>query len=256
MPSSDSQRDRAKSRSLDAELLIRIRGLNKSFRRPGGMIEALKNVNLDIYRGEYLSIMGPSGSGKSTLFNMVGALDRPSSGEVKVANVDLTALSSRELAYFRGNHIGYIFQSYNLIPSYNAIDNAALPVIFSGKSYVDSAERAKEMLRRVGLGDRMTHRPDELSGGQQQRVAIARALANSPSIVLADEPTGALDLHTGEEIIDLLSRLSKEDNVTVISATHDHKMLATSDRIVWMRDGQIDEVELRSDLDIKVGTIT
>ena len=256
MPSSESSRDKMRQRALEAELLIRIRGLNKSFRRPGGVIEALKNVNLDIYRGEYLSIMGPSGSGKSTLFNMVGALDRPTSGEVKVANVDLTALSSRELAYFRGNHIGYIFQQYNLIPSYNAIDNAALPVVFSGKTYEEGCDRAKEMLTRVGLGERMTHRPDELSGGQQQRVAIARALANEPSIVLADEPTGALDLHTGEEIIELLSKLSKDLGVTVISATHDHKMLATSDRIVWMRDGQIDEVELRSDLDIKVGTIT
>jgi len=242
--------------SLGADLIVRVRNLSKVFAHGGSVVEALKSVNLDVYRGEYISIMGPSGSGKSTLFNMIGALDRPSSGEVKVANVDLTALSSRELAYFRGNHIGYVFQTYNLIPWYTAIDNVALPVIFSGRPHSFAVERAKEVLERVGLGHRMHHRPDEMSGGQQQRVAIARALANSPSIILADEPTANLDLATGEEIINLLSMLCREDGVTVITATHDHKMLSTSDRIVWMRDGRIDEVELRSDLDIRVGSIT
>ncbi len=236
--------------------LISVRGLNKDFRRGGSVVKALADVELDIYEGEYLSIMGPSGSGKSTFFNMVGALDRPTSGEVIVAGVDLTKLSSRQLAYFRGNHIGYVFQAYNLIPLYNAIDNVALPLIFCGWRHSDAVERAKEVLGHVGLADRVVHRPDELSGGQQQRVAIARALANDPAIILADEPTGNLDLHTGEEIITIPSRLSKETGVTVITATHDHKMLATSDRIVWVKDGRIDQVQLRSDIDIRVGSVT
>jgi putative ABC transport system ATP-binding protein len=236
--------------------LITVRGLNKDFFRGNSVIHALRDVNLDIYEGEYISIMGPSGSGKSTLFNMIGALDRPSSGEVAVASVDLTMLSSRELAYFRGNNIGYIFQAYNLIPWYIAVDNVALPLIFCGWPHGNAVERAKEVLARVGLADRFEHRPDELSGGQQQRVAIARALANEPAIILADEPTANLDLHTGEEIIGLLGELSKEMGVTVVTATHDHKMLATSDRIVQISDGRIVEVQLRADLDIKVGTVT
>ncbi len=238
------------------EVLIRIRNLNKVFNLGKGSVHALKDINLDIYTGEYLSIMGPSGSGKSTLFNMIGALDRPSSGEVKVLNIDLTDLSSRELAYFRGNHIGYVFQTYNLIPAYSAIDNVAMPLIFSGQPYAEAVERAKTVLTRVGLGHRMTHRPDELSGGQQQRVAIARALANQPSIILADEPTGNLDLHTGEEIIRLLKQLSTDDGVTVITATHDHKMLDVSTRILWIKDGGVDKIQMREELNIRVGGVT
>jgi putative ABC transport system ATP-binding protein len=237
------------------DVLIRVRALTKEFRLGKTTVRALKGVSLDIYRGEYLSIMGPSGSGKSTLFNLIGGLDRPSSGEVEVAGCDLTKLSSRQLAYFRGNHIGYVFQSYNLLPAYSAVANVAMPLLFSGKPYPEAVRRAEEVLDRVGLGHRLHHRPDELSGGQQQRVAIARALANSPAIILADEPTGNLDLHTGEEIIQLLHRLSKETGVTVITATHDHKMLDVSDRILWLKDGDIDKLQLRSELDIRVGTV-
>jgi len=239
----------------DASVLIEIRELSKVFRLAKTSVKALTDINFDIYQGEYLSIMGPSGSGKSTLFNMIGALDKPSSGWVRVAGVDLTGLSSRELAYFRGNHIGYVFQSYNLVPAFTATDNVAMPLLFSGRTYEAAVERAKEVLGRVGLANRVTHRPDELSGGQQQRVAIARALANQPAIILADEPTGNLDLDTGKQIIELLYRLSKEDGVTVISATHDHKMLATSDRIMWIRDGCIDRIEKREDIEIRVGTV-
>ena len=237
------------------QVLIRISNLFKSFRLGELVIHALKDINLEIFQGEYLSIMGPSGSGKSTLFNMVGALDRPSQGEVTVAGVNLTRLSSRELAYFRGNHIGYVFQSYNLIPAYTAVDNVAMPLVFSGMEQEAAVRRASEVLQRVGLGHRLTHRPDELSGGQQQRVAIARALANSPAIILADEPTGNLDLHTGEEIIALLRQLSKEMGVTVITATHDYKMLDASDRILWIKDGQIDKLEKRAYIDIRVGSV-
>lgn len=238
------------------EVLIRIRNLNKVFHMGKTAVHALRDINIDIHTGEYLSIMGPSGSGKSTLFNMIGALDLPSSGEVKVLNIDLTDLSSKELAYFRGNHIGYIFQSYNLISAYNAIDNVVMPIIFSGKPYEEAVERAKEVLTRVGLKHRMTHRPDELSGGQQQRVAIARALANNPSIIIADEPTGNLDLHTGEEIIKLLKQLSITDGVTVITATHDHKMLDVSNRILWIKDGTVDKIQMREELNINIGSVS
>ncbi len=235
--------------------LISIRNLHKEFRLARAVVHALRDVSLEIYRGEYISIMGPSGSGKSTLFNMIGALDRPTSGEVKVAGLDLTKLTRRQLAYFRGNHIGYIFQSYNLIASYTAEDNVAVPLLLSGEAVKSALERARDVLSRVGLGHRLVHRPDQLSGGQQQRVAIARALVNDPAIILADEPTGNLDLQTGEEIISLLHELSKQDGITVISATHDHKMLSASDRIVWIADGQIDKVQERDEIDIRVGTV-
>ena len=238
-----------------AETLIQIRGVSKVFDLGKIQVHALRDMDLDVHRGEYLSIMGPSGSGKSTLFNMIGALDKPTSGTVTVAGVTLNTLTSRQLAYFRGTHIGYIFQQFNLLPAYNATDNVAMPLVFSGWTQDRAHARAHEILERVGLGHRMTHRPDELSGGQQQRVAIARALANEPAIVLADEPTGNLDLHTGEEIINLLAELSTELGVTVISATHDHKMLATSDRILWIKDGQKDRLERREDLTIRTGAI-
>ena len=238
-----------------AETLIEIRGVSKIYDLGHQKVYALRDMELDILRGEYLSIMGPSGSGKSTLFNMIGALDHPSAGTVQVAGVTLNKLTRRELAYFRGKHIGYVFQQFNLLSAYNAIDNVAMPLIFNGWQQGRAEERSKQILTRVGLGERMTHRPDELSGGQQQRVAIARALANEPAIVLADEPTGNLDLHTGEEIINLLAELSRELGVTVISATHDHKMLATSDRILWIKDGQKDRLERREDINIRVGTV-
>jgi putative ABC transport system ATP-binding protein len=237
------------------DVLIKIRNVCKDFNLGKTVVHALKDITLDIFRGEYLSIMGPSGSGKSTLFNMIGALDRPSSGEVEVAGVQLASLKSRELAHFRGNYIGYVFQSYNLLPAYDAITNVCMPVLFSGKSHAEAVKRAKEVLERVGLGDRMTHKPDELSGGQQQRVAIARALANEPSIILADEPTANLDLHTGQQIIQLMTELCRELGVTVITATHDHKMLASSDRILWITGGAVERLERREDLDIRVGTV-
>ena len=237
------------------DVLIEIRKVNKVFDLGKIQVHALRDVDLDINRGDYLSIMGPSGSGKSTLFNMIGALDKPTSGTIKVAGVSLSDLTSRELAYFRGKHIGYVFQSFNLLPAYNATDNVARPLVFRGYYHHRATPRAEEILKKVGLGHRLTHRPDELSGGQQQRVAIARALANEPAIVLADEPTGNLDLHTGEEIIALLSALSREMGVTIISATHDHKMLATSDRILWIKDGRKDRLERREDLNIKLGTV-
>ena len=241
---------------MSQKVLIHIDNLHKEFHLGKTVVRALQDISLEIYQGEYISIMGPSGSGKSTLFNMIGALDHPSSGEVHVAGLNLTQLSSRQLAYFRGNHIGYIFQSYNLIQSYTAVDNVTVPLLFSGLTPPAATERAREILEHVGLGHRLTHRPDQLSGGQQQRVAIARALASRPAIILADEPTGNLDLNTGEEIISLLHELSKQDGITVISATHDHKMLAVSDRILFIADGRIEKIQTRDALDIRLGTIT
>ncbi len=176
-------------------------------------------------------------------------------GSVRVAGIDLTLLDSRHLAYFRGNHIGYVFQSYNLIYAYTAEANAAMPLIFAGMEHDAAIEKARQVLRRVGLGHRLDHRPDEMSGGQQQRVAIARALANDPAIILADEPTANLDLQTGEDIIQMLYELCKERGVTVISATHDHKMLSVSDRILWIKDGAVDKIQTAEEADIQVGSI-
>ncbi len=241
---------------MPQEVLIKVQHVTKEFHLGKGLtVKAIKDISLEIFRGEYLSIMGPSGSGKSTIFNMIGALDKPTSGHVEVAGVNLTELTSRQLAHFRGNHIGYIFQAYNLLPAYDAITNVTLPLLFCGMEPDAARKRAIEVLEMVGLGHRLTHRPDEMSGGQQQRVAIARALANEPAIILADEPTANLDLNTGEEIISLISDLSRRLGVTVISATHDHKMLATSDRILWIKDGSIDRLENRENLNIKVGSV-
>jgi putative ABC transport system ATP-binding protein len=237
------------------ETLIHLKGVTKVFRLSRETVYALGGVDLEVYRGEYLSIMGPSGSGKSTLFNMIGALDKPSEGAVEVAGLSLTELNPRQLAYFRGNHIGYVFQSYNLLFAYTATDNVAMPLVFCGLPHEEARQRAVQTLERVGLGHRVDHKPDELSGGQQQRVAIARALVNRPSILLADEPTANLDLKTGEEIIELMQGLCREDGVTVISATHDHKMLSVSDRIVWIRDGTVEKIETPDQAGVRVGTI-
>lgn len=242
-------------RNNGKDVLIEIRDMGKIFNAGKRTVEALKGIDFDIYSGEYLSIMGPSGSGKSTLFNMIGALDRPTSGTVRVGEVQLRDLPPRELAYFRSRYIGYIFQSYNLIPSYSAEDNVLLPLVFSGMPRKEALERAREVLEEVGLGHRMGHRPDELSGGQQQRVAIARALANRPLIILADEPTANLDFKTGEDIIQVLADLCRQHGVTVISATHDHKMLACSDRILWIRDGAVSKVETAEQAQVNVGSI-
>jgi putative ABC transport system ATP-binding protein len=219
-------------------------------------LEALKGIDLEIKRGEYISIMGPSGSGKSTLFNMIGALDKPTSGKVYIDEVDVAQLDAYELAWLRCRKIGYIFQTFNLIPVMTALENVTLPMIFAGLSTDESIDKAVDLLETVGLGDRVQHRPLELSGGQQQRVAVARALANDPAIVLADEPTGNLDRQTGREIIELLRRLNTEKEVTIISATHDLKMLDVSDRIVWVEDGKIAKIQRREDLDLDVGQIS
>ena len=239
-----------------AETIIEARDVAKKFRIRRTTVTALRNIDLIVERGEYISVMGPSGSGKTTLFNMIGALDRPSEGEVSIAGVQLSRLTSSQLAHFRCNYIGYIFQAFNLVPSMTALDNVMLPCTLKGMDHHEAVARATHLLERVGLGDRLHHRPSELSGGQQQRTAIARALSNNPLIILADEPTGNLDLQTGEHIIQILADLCKEEGVTVVTATHDHKMLATSDRVVWIADGAISRIERREDLNIRTGSIS
>jgi putative ABC transport system ATP-binding protein len=199
--------------------------------------------------------MGPSGTGKTTLFNMIGGLDKPTAGKVFIDGVDIAQLDPFELAWLRCRKIGYIFQNFRLIPVMTALENVTLPMIFAGAKADEARDRGVDILTKVGLGDRLKHKPGRMSGGQQQRVAVARALANSPVIVLADEPTGNLDTKTGEEIIEQLSVLCRERGVTVIAATHDHKMLSVSDRVISLLDGRIEKIRMREDIDIKVGSI-
>ncbi len=234
-----------------SEFIVRTRDVHKIYLMGKVEVHALRGVNLDIKRGEYISIMGPSGSGKSTLFNMIGGLDKPTSGSVYINEVDLAQLDAYELAWLRCRTIGYIFQTFNLIPVMTALENVMLPMIFAGVPEDERRERGMELLKRVGLAERWNHKPFELSGGQQQRVAIARALANDPAIILADEPTGNLDLKTGKEIIELLKELNQEKGVTIISATHDLKMIDVSDRVIWIRDGQIARIEDRSKIRVE-----
>ena len=252
------ERPEAMGAELEQDLahnVVRLSQVTKLFRMGDNELLALKGINLAIKAGEYISIMGPSGSGKSTLFNMIGALDKPTSGKVFIDEVDVAQLDAYELAWLRCRKIGYIFQTFNLIQVMTAIENVTLPMIFAGMSQDQYLEKGMELLRLVGLAERFQHKPSELSGGQQQRVAIARALANDPTIVLADEPTGNLDLTTGEEIINLLKQMSMERHVTIISATHDIKMINVSDRVIWIRDGMVDRIEDRDKLKISIGTV-
>lgn len=239
----------------DSRNIVRVSKVTKTFQLGKVEVHALQGVDLEIAAGNYISIMGPSGSGKSTLFNMIGGLDKPTSGKVFIDEVDIAQLDAYELAWLRCRKIGYIFQTFNIIQVMTALENVTLPMIFAGLNNNSAVEKGIQLLELVGLGDRFRHKPFELSGGQQQRVAVARALANDPAIILADEPTGNLDLTTGEEIIRLLKQLSQEREVTVISATHDIKMLNVSDQVVWIRDGRIDRIEDREELSISVGTI-
>ncbi|MGB9676984.1 MAG: ABC transporter ATP-binding protein [Candidatus Ratteibacteria bacterium] len=240
---------------MPREVIVRTIELKKTYMLGKIPLHVLKGIDLEIEKGEYISIMGPSGSGKTTLFNMIGGLDKPTEGKVYIDEVDIAQLDAYELAWLRCRKIGYIFQTFNLIPVMTALENVMLPMIFAGMTTDDAREKAKQLLETVGLGDRLHHKPFELSGGQQQRVAIARALANDPAIILADEPTGNLDLRTGKEIINLLRQMNKEKKVSIITATHDLKMLDVSDRVIWIRDGMIERIEDRENLDIRVGHV-
>jgi len=236
-----------------SEFAVRTLDVKRVYKIGGETVHALKGISMTINRSVYISIMGPSGSGKSTFFNMIGGLDKPSEGKVYIDEVDIAQLDSYELAWMRCRKIGYIFQTFNLIPVMTALENVKLPMVFAGLNESEAQDKAADILKRVELGHRMFNKPSEMSGGQQQRVAIARAFANDPTIILADEPTGNLDLHTGKLIIELLRQLNKERGVTIISATHDYKMLAVSDRILWIRDGVVDKIQRREDLNIQEG---
>lgn len=235
--------------------IIEIREVWKTYRMGDEEVHALRGVTLDVIRGEYLSIMGPSGSGKTTLFNMIGALDSPTKGHVLVNGNDMGSLSQEQVAYLRCHSVGYIFQSFNLIPVMTALENVSLPMVFAGMDRKAYEEKAAAKLELVGLQDRLDHKPYELSGGQQQRVAIARAMANDPALILADEPTGNLDLKTGQDIIEICMKLREEHGVTIVSNTHDHKMLGASDRVVDLRDGQVERIRRSDEIDIQEGHI-
>lgn len=240
--------------SGNQDIVIRAIDVKRHYHGTGETVtKALDGITLNIFRGEYLSIMGPSGSGKSTLFNMIGGIDSPTSGMVFIDEIDVAQLDSYELAWLRCHKIGYIFQSYNILPVLTALENVTLPMIFAGNSPNEAREKGMAILKTVGLDHRAFHRPYELSGGQQQRVAVGRAIANDPLIILADEPTANLDVHTGAEIIDLLNDLRRERGITIISATHDMKMLNVSDRILWIRDGKVHRLAERKDLNIEIG---
>ena len=235
--------------------IVRVIDVSRIYELGGETVHALREVSLDVRGGEYVSIMGPSGSGKTTLFNMIGGLDTPSSGNVVVGGYELTDLNTSQLAWFRCHKIGFIFQTFNLIPTMTVVENVAIARIFSGVSYEQARDDATRVLDDVGLGHRLHHLPSEISGGQQQRVAIARALVNEPAIILADEPTGNLDLHTGEEIINILGEMRDRLGITIVTATHDMKMLSASDSVVLIRNGAIDQIAMKGDVEIRVGTI-
>jgi len=236
-------------------VIIRTVGLKKHYMQKEVRTEALRGVDVEIYTGEFISVMGPSGSGKSTFFNMVGGLDSPTSGRVFIDEVDVAQLTAVELAFLRCRKIGYIFQSYNLIQYMTALENVTTPMAFAGVPPDEARSRGMSLLEIVGLKERWFHRPIEMSGGQQQRVAIARSMANQPSILLCDEPTANLDLRTGREILGILRQLNKERGVTIICATHDHRMLDICDRLMWIRDGQIERIARRDEVHIQVGAI-
>ncbi|MBT4101427.1 MAG: ABC transporter ATP-binding protein [Gemmatimonadetes bacterium] len=223
--------------------MIDIRDLRKTYDMGATQVHALNRVTVAIERNEYVAIMGPSGSGKSTLMNIIGCLDVPSEGEYRLNSQLVSEMDDDELARIRNQEIGFVFQTFHLLPRSDALRNVELPLIYAGMSSRERRARAEEALHAVGLGDRMDHRPNELSGGQRQRVAVARALSNDPSIILADEPTGALDTRTGQEIMELFSRLHEAGN-TIILVTHEEDIAAFAHRIVRFRDGVIEKDEV------------
>ena len=223
--------------------MIKLQNIARTYQMGKTEVRALQGVDLEINEGECVAIMGPSGSGKSTLMHVIGALDRPDGGSIQFEGHDIADESSNGLAEIRGKKIGFVFQTFSLMPTLSALDNVELAMTFQGVPRSKRRERACQLLEQVGLGDRMKHRPSELSGGEQQRVAIARALANDPQILLADEPTGNLDSQSGQQIMELIESLNKEQGMTVILVTHDPNLEAYADRLIRLLDGKIDETE-------------
>jgi len=220
-------------------MMIEMKNITKTYEMGIQMVHALRGVDLKIEEGEFVAIMGPSGSGKSTLMNMIGCLDVPTDGIYKLNNIDVSHLSSDERSRIRNQQIGFVFQQFNLLARTTAVKQVALPLMYAGIGRGERLARAKAALESVGLGDRLEHKPDELSGGQQQRVAIARALSTNPAIILADEPTGALDTQTGEEILNIFEQLTREKGITIVMITHEPEIAVHADRSIWIRDGLI-----------------
>jgi len=218
--------------------VILLQEITRDFKLGGQTVHVLKGIDLDIKRGEYVALMGPSGSGKSTLMNLLGCLDTPTSGTYVLADRDVSRMGEQELAEVRNQEIGFVFQTFNLIPRQTALDNVALPLVYAGIGKEERLERAAEVLRSVGLGDRMHHQPNQLSGGQRQRVAIARALVNKPSLILADEPTGNLDSTTSDEILKLFDEIHAAGN-TLVVVTHEEEVARHAKRVIRLRDGII-----------------
>lgn len=232
-----------KANSMDNESVIQIKDLKKIYQMGDSEVRALDGVSFDVDVNEYIAIMGPSGSGKSTLMNMIGCLDTPTSGTYILNKNDVSHMEDAELAEVRNKEIGFVFQTFNLLPRTSCLSNVELPLIYSGMRAAERKERAAEVLTKVGLGDRLDHKPNELSGGQRQRVAIARALVNNPAILLADEPTGNLDTKTGDEIMQLFEELYQQGN-TILLVTHENEIAEHARRVVRLRDGLIESDEL------------
>lgn len=228
-----------KERDTVRSEVIRVRGLKKIYHLGAQQVKALDGVDITIYRNEYVAIMGPSGSGKSTLMNILGCLDSPTEGSYILNGTDVSKMDDSKLADVRNNEIGFVFQSFNLLPKYSSLENVALPLIYAGVSKGERINKARTALESVGLGDRMEHKPSELSGGQRQRVAVARALINNPSIILADEPTGNLDTKTSVEIMNLFEQIYNNGN-TVIVVTHEEDIAQYARRIIRVRDGKVE----------------
>lgn len=232
---------------MNKEELIRLENIGKRYEIGAEVINALQGVNLSIYKGEFVALMGPSGSGKSTLMNIIGCLDTPSFGTYILNGTNVSERDDDELAEIRNKEIGFVFQTFNLLPRSTSLDNVALPLVYAGFSKAERDRKAKESLENVGLGNRMSHKPNELSGGQRQRVAVARALVNNPSIILADEPTGNLDTKTSIEIMGLLENIHEKGN-TIILVTHEEDIAKHAHRIVRMRDGGVESDEMNKQI--------
>ena len=223
------------------DIVVRTVNLSRRYEMGDAFVDALRGVDLTITRGEFVALVGPSGSGKSTVLNLIGGLDRPTDGEVWINGTELSASDERTLTQHRRQHVGFVFQSFNLLPRLTAEENVALPLMFGGIPEWERLARAQMLLERVGLGARLGHRPTQLSSGEQQRVAIARALVGQPALLLADEPTGNLDTVTGAEIMQLLKTLNQEQGLTLLVVTHDPEVAAFADRVVRLRDGQVEQ---------------